>query len=85
VVNQSCLSIRALQQRFRRAIGCSINQEIHRVRIQQLADHLINTNLTINQIACDLAFRDISHISRVFRKEMGMAPMEYRRRFGHHG
>lgn len=84
VVNQSCLSIRALQQRFRRAIGCSINREIHRVRIQQLADHLINTNLTIDQIAYDLAFRDSSHISRIFRKEIGVTPMEYRRRFGRH-
>lgn len=85
IVDQSSLSIRALQQRFRKAIGRGINQEIRRVRIRQLAEAIINTNQTINQIACDLKFDDINHISRRFRKEMGMTPIEYRKRFGSDG
>jgi len=83
VVAQTCLSVRALQQRFRQAIGCSITQEIHHVRIRQMADLLINTNQSVSQIAHDLAFNYANHISRAFRKEMGMTPIEYRRHFGH--
>ena len=83
VVDQSCLSIRALQQRFRSAIGRGISQEIRRIRIQQMAEMLISTNLNINQIAYDLSFRDINHISRIFRKEMGMTPIEYRKSLAH--
>ncbi len=82
VVDQSTLSIRALQQRFRKAIGRGINQEIQRVRIGQLAESIINSNQTICQIACNLKFNDINHVSRMFRKVMGMTPVEYRKRFG---
>ncbi len=82
VVNQSTLSIRALQQRFRKAIGRGINREIQRVRIRQLAEAIINTNQAIQQIAYDLEFNDINHVSRIFRREMGITPIGYRKHFG---
>jgi len=48
-----------------------------------MAEILTATNLPINQIAYDLAFKDINHISRIFRKEKGMTPIEYRKHFHH--
>lgn len=79
VLAQSTLSIRSLQQRFRNRLGRSIHQEIRSTRIQQFADLLRNTNHTVQKIAYDLGFGDINHVSRIFRREMGMTPMEYRK------
>jgi LacI family transcriptional regulator len=79
VLAQSTLSIRSLQQRFRNRLGRSIHQEIRRTRIQQFAELLRNTNHTIQKIAYDLGFGDMNHISRIFSREMGMTPVEYRK------
>jgi len=82
VLAQSTLSIRSLQQRFRKVLNRSIHQEIRRTRVRQIAEILLKTNHTIRKIAYDMEFEDIDHISRVFRKEMKMTPTEYRKRFG---
>ena len=82
VLAQSALSIRSLQQRFRKVLNRSIHQEIRRTRVRQFAKTLLKTNHTIHKIAYDMEFEDINHISRIFRKEMKMTPIEYRKRFG---
>ncbi len=82
VLAQSALSIRSLQQRFRKVLNRSIHQEIRRTRVRQFAKTLLKTNHTIHKIAYDMEFEDIDHISRIFRKEMKMTPIEYRKRFG---
>ena len=82
VLANSTLSLRALQQRFCTVLGRGINQEIRKTRIRQFAEMLLKTNHTVQKIAYDMAFEDINHMSRLFRREMGMTPIEYRNRFG---
>jgi LacI family transcriptional regulator len=82
VVENSTLSLRALQQRFRKSLRRGINQEIRKIRIQQFTEHLLKTSHTVQKIAYDLDFEDINHMSRLFRREMGMTPLEFRARFG---
>lgn len=82
VVANSTLSLRALQQRFCKSLGRGINQEIRKIRIQQFSERLLKTSHTVQKIAYDLAFEDINHMSRLFRREMGMTPLEFRSRFG---
>lgn len=82
VLANSTLSLRALQQRFRNTLGRGVNQEIRRTRIRQFAETLLKTNYTVQKIAYDLGFEDVNHISRLFRREMGMTPLEFRTRFG---
>ena len=79
VVAVSSISRRSLQQRFHKILGRSIHDEIRRVRINQVAEQLLETNLTIQQIARDLDFQDLYHISRAFRKEKKMTPSEFRK------
>ena len=79
VVAVSSISRRSLQQRFHKILGRSIYDEIRRVRINQVAEQLLETNLTIQQIARDLDFQDLYHISRAFRKEKKMTPSEFRK------
>jgi len=82
VVEQTNLSQTILQKRFREAIGCTISQEIKRVCADKIADMLLNTNMTISEIALLIGFTDPDHISRYFRQVKGMTPSAYRKKYG---
>lgn len=82
VAQAATLSRRTLEQRFRRVRGHSVFEEIKRVRLDQLAHMLVDTNLPIAQIAAGLQFPDTANLSRWFKRESGMNPSEYRKRFG---
>jgi len=83
VAAQIPLSQRTLERRFLKFIGHSINKEIIRTRINTIAQMLVETNMSVSKIAMSLGFPGYEHISRYFRKEMGMSLLEYRKKFGH--
>jgi LacI family transcriptional regulator len=76
------VSRRGLERRFRCGLSCSILSEIRRVRLEQVIRMLLETNRSIGQIALDLNFPSIEHISRFFRQEMGISPLAYRKKYG---
>ena len=76
------LSRRALEQHFRKAIDHSVHDEIKHTRVNQMANMLIGTNLSISQIAKLLGYPYTSNnISRYFKQLKGMSPLGYRRKF----
>lgn len=77
------LSRRALEQRFRKAVGRSILSEIRRLRAEQVAQLLLETDMSVSQIAASLGFSSEKHIARPFRQEKGMSPLVYRKKYGH--
>lgn len=82
VVNAVALSRRPLEKRFRKVLNRSIHDEIRRVRAAQVAQMLVDTNLSVSQIATSLGFPTIKHIARSFRSEMGLSLIAYRKQFG---
>ena len=76
------LSRRTLEQRFRKVLTHSVHDQIKYARVNQMADLLINTNLTISRIARFLGYPDASNISRYFKQKKRMGPIEYRNKFG---
>jgi LacI family transcriptional regulator len=77
------LSRRALEQHFRKALDHSVHDEIKYTRVNQMANMLIGTNLSISQIAKLLGYPyATNNISRYFKQQKGMSPLDYRRRFG---
>jgi len=76
------LSRRALEQHFRKVLRHSVHDEIKYARVNQMADLLISTNLTMSQIARFLGYPNASNISRYFKQKKGISPMEYRKKFG---
>ncbi|MFI4912216.1 MAG: substrate-binding domain-containing protein [Sedimentisphaeraceae bacterium JB056] len=81
VVEQTNLSQTVLQKRFKKAIGCTISQEIKRVCTDKIAELLLNSTLTVSEIALLVGFSDPDHISRYFRKMKGMTPSDYRKKY----
>jgi len=82
VVRVAGVSRRLLEYRFRTVLGHTILQEIHRVRADQIARMLIETNLTVGEIASTLNYSSIQHVARFFRKVMNLTPLAYRKLHG---
>ena len=82
VVEVVALSRRVLEKRFRDQLGTTILQEIRRVRTDKIAQMLIETNLSVSQIALSLGFNGNEHISRYFQREKNMSLLKYRKTYG---
>jgi LacI family transcriptional regulator len=78
----TAMSRRSLERRFRKVVGRSTHYQIRRVRIEQVVQMLLETNLTVSQIALNLGYPGIDHIAREFRREKGISPLAYRKQFG---
>lgn len=74
------LSRRALQDRFKRHLGRTPLDEIHRCRVDHLARLLAQTNMTVGEIAAASGFEVDAHVARFFSRQTGMTPLAYRRK-----
>ncbi len=76
------LARRALEKRFRKQLGRSILEEIRRVRTDQIARLLVETDLPVAKIADLLGFPDVQHIARYFQADKHLGPVAYRKIYG---
>lgn len=67
-----------LHRRLKKATGLSAVQLIRAVRIHHGKRLLRQTRLPISSIAYDVGFSDPDYFSKVFRKEVGCTPSQYR-------
>jgi LacI family transcriptional regulator len=81
VVNVTTLSRRNLEKKFQLLIKSSVLEEIKKVRIERIKFLLENTELTVQQIADKLNFRNFDNITRYFKQYTGVNPKDYRNRF----
>jgi AraC family transcriptional regulator len=66
---------------FRRAFGCSIRAYRQRLRSERAAIALMQPRRSLTAIALDHGFFDLSHLTRVFRREFGVPPGAFRATF----
>lgn len=82
VVNATSISRRVLYERFKRTLGRSINEELRRIRVEYIAQKLVETKMTISQITADCQFTSYRNVARYFKREKGMSLLQYRKKFG---
>jgi len=63
---------------FRRFYGCSVGEYLRRRRLDQARRRLAETNESLAEIAMEAGFADQSHMTRVFRRFVGVTPGQYR-------
>ena len=92
LINQYCTSERfvgyyakqlnvtpsVLNMAFRKWIGCSVTDYIHRMIMRRAAVLLIASRATINEIANTLGFKAPGHFVTFFKKNKGITPERYR-------
>jgi len=72
-------SPRQLLRAFRAEYGITVQEYIHRQRVQEAARLLLNTDLSIKEIANRTGYGDLHHFNKAMRQTTGLAPREYRR------
>lgn len=75
-------SRRVLERRFREVLGRSVLHEIRRVRANEIARLLVETNWPIGRIADTLGFEDDRHFSRYFYSIKNLSPIAFRKKYG---
>lgn len=68
---------------YRKVYGCTLTDAIHQRRINKACDFLLDSNLSIEQIAQKCGFKDPDYFRRIFRRQMRISPGEYRSAYSH--
>jgi LacI family transcriptional regulator len=74
------MSQRTLERKFKKSFPLSINDEIERMRMNVIKKHLLQTNISVTQIAIKLGFPGVEQMARFFRKNEKTSPREYRQK-----
>ena len=68
-----------LYRKLKAVTGWSVNSLIREIRIKEARLLLKNSELNISEIAYSIGFSDPLYFSKYFKKEMGIAPLQYRK------
>ncbi|MEM1098172.1 MAG: AraC family transcriptional regulator [Planctomycetota bacterium] len=69
----------AASRLFRRALGCTVTQYLHELRVAHACRALTETEEAITQVAFDSGFGNLAHFNRVFRRLRGESPRTFRK------
>ncbi|WP_194764822.1 helix-turn-helix domain-containing protein [Microbacterium sp. UFMG61] len=73
------VSVRTLQRLAHRYVGVSPSAMIRRRRLQEAAERLrLDSGLDLTELAAELGYADHAHLTRDFRRVLGIAPRTYR-------
>lgn len=75
--------VRLSSSHFSRAFKASFGKTPHTYiveqRVTRARNEMLNTRSPLSEIALSCGFADQAHLTRMFRREMGMAPSRWRR------
>jgi YesN/AraC family two-component response regulator len=72
------ISIGYLSQRLKNELGLSFVDYVSSMRVQRAKELLRNKNISVEEIARQVGYRDCSYFIKVFKKIVGMSPHKYR-------
>lgn len=74
----SNMSVPSYTKKFRAATGVSPMEYLLKVRLLQVCHYLSSTNLSIGEIAGFSGFCTPNYLIKIFRRELGITPAQYR-------
>ena len=63
---------------FKERVGLSFVSYLNSARVQKAASLLRNTRMSITEIAAQVGYGDVNYFSRLFKREIGVSPRQYR-------
>jgi len=78
------VSVRTLSRRFKKANGVNLNDYLQSLRFVNTKLLLETTNLSIEKIAERIGYSSQSSLRRLFQKQLGISPNQYRQRVKQH-
>lgn len=74
-----------LHKKLKKWTGLSTSHFIHAIRLRKAKALLAGTDLNISEVAYEVGFKDRQYFSRIFAKELGQSPREFRRQWAGRG
>lgn len=71
-----------LSRKFRRVCGCGFKEYLQHCRMEEARRLLANTDRLVADVAESVGYRDRKFFNRLFLRESGATPSEYRRTHG---
>jgi AraC-like DNA-binding protein len=81
VARHTAMSPSRLAHLFKQHTRRSILAYLHEFRINRICDCLLTTDASVSELASNLGYGDLAFFNRVFRRQTGCSPTEYRRRY----
>jgi len=75
----ACVSVPTFKREFRKVFKDAPARWVLKKKLDQAAALLANSDLPITEITMECGFENQTHFSRVFRKQYGAAPSQWRR------
>ena len=76
-----CLGRRNFERRFKNATNHSVTEYIQRVKVEAVKKELEKGKKIINEIIYEVGYNDLRSFRDVFRRIVGMSPIEYRNKY----
>ncbi|MBQ6938199.1 MAG: helix-turn-helix transcriptional regulator [Clostridia bacterium] len=69
-----------LYKRFHACFNCTVSEYINTRRVEKSIELLTRTDLSIEEISQKVGFASASYFSKIFKKEKGVSPLNYKKR-----
>ena len=63
---------------FKKVTGLNFIDYLARTRIERAKELLLNPNARVSEIVFEVGFQSITHFNRIFKRQVGKSPSEYR-------
>lgn len=80
LANTFLLSPTYLSEYFRKKTNTSLREYIIQARLKLVEIRLLNSNHTLTEIADELSFTDVSHLSKTFKRYTGISIREFKKK-----
>jgi YesN/AraC family two-component response regulator len=64
---------------FKKQVNIPLREYIIKAKLKLVEIRLLNSNFTLTQIADDLGFADVSHLSKTFKRYVGLSIREFKK------
>ncbi len=84
LANTFLLSPTYLSEFFRKKVKMSLRAYIIKAKLKLVEIRLLNSDYTLTEIADELSFTDVSHLSKTFKKYTGMSIRDFKKEGEYH-
>jgi LacI family transcriptional regulator len=81
VLKANPMARRSLERKFHQLFGCSVIEQIHRLRVNHARMLLADTDDPVTLIAEKCCFSCHNYLNRIFKQSTGLSPSQYRSQF----
>jgi AraC-like DNA-binding protein len=75
------MSVRAFERKFQCSFHVTPQRYVRKLRLRMASRALVYTDQTLAEVASGCGFSDQSHFTRVFRRQFGRTPRDYREHY----